>query len=91
MKIARNGIEYNLTESELFQAFQEYQHKTDIENIDLNMDSFLSEEELEKCADNKEFISAAAYSLRDFLDDDIRFDDAIERAFRETLEEFRDE
>lgn len=89
MKIIRNGIKYELTEVELFAAFKEYQHKGDIENIDLNMDSFLSEAEYEKYSDNKEFISAAAYLLRDNLDNGIEFDYAVSRAFIDALDEFR--
>ena len=89
MKIERNGIEYELTTQELWKAFCEQQHLNDISDIDLNLDSYLSEDDIEKVKDDDEFFDDAAYALRSNLDElDMGFDAAISKAIEYAYDEF---
>ncbi|MCX4355890.1 MAG: hypothetical protein OSJ43_06650 [Oscillospiraceae bacterium] len=69
MKIQRDGKEYELTDSELFKAFKEYQYLTDVDDVQENLDNELSEDELEQIAGNEKFISEVAIELRKNIDD----------------------
>lgn len=89
MTITRNGVEYELTQEELYRAFQEQQHLNDISNIDLYLENLVEEEVFEKVKDNNEFFNNAADTLRTNLDDlGMTFDIALEKAIEDTLEDF---
>lgn len=90
MKITRDGKEYELTKEELWQAFCEQQHLNDISDIDLNLDSYLSEDDVDKVEDNKEFFDEAAYALRSNLDElNMSFDYAISKAIEYAYDAFK--
>lgn len=90
MKITRNGEDYELTREELWKAFCEQQHLNDISDIDLNLDSYLSEDDVEKVEDNKEFFDEAAYALRSNLDElNMSFDSAISKAIEYAYDAFK--
>lgn len=85
MKIIRNGKEFELTKDELFQAYYEQQELFDVENIEMNLDTYLDEDEYELLKNNKEFIEEAAYQLRRNQDKyNMDYDYALEDAITET-------
>lgn len=89
MKISRDGKEYELTQAELWAAFDEQQHLNDISNIDLNIENYLSEEEMNTIGSLKEFYDEAAYALRSNIDDlDMEFDIALARAIEDTRADY---
>lgn len=89
MKITRNGIEYELTSQELRNAFCEQQHLNDISDIDFYLACHLSEDDVKKVKDDKEFFDDAAYALRSNLDElDMGFDAAIAKAIEYAYDEF---
>lgn len=89
MKISRDGKEYELTQAELQAAFDEQQHLNDISNIDLNIENYLSEEEMNMIGSLKEFYDEAAYALRSNIDDlDMEFDIALARAIEDTRADY---
>lgn len=89
MKITRNGIEYELTTQELWEAFCEQQHLNDISDIYLNLDCYLSEDDVEKVKDNEEFFDDAAYALRSNLDElNLSFDAALSKTIEYAYDEF---
>lgn len=89
MKITRDGKEYELTRAELWAAFDEQQHLNDISNIDLNVENYLSEEDMKTIGNLKEFYDDAAYALRSNIDDlDMEFDIALARAIEDTKADY---
>lgn len=89
MKITRDGKEYELTQAELYTAFDEQQHLNDISDIDLNVADYLSKEEMKTIGSLKEFYDDAAYALRSNIDDlGMEFDIALARAIEDTKTDY---
>lgn len=89
MKISRDGKEYELTQAELQAAFDEQQHLNDIFTIDLNVEYYLSEEEMNTIGSLKEFYDDAAYALRSNIDDlGKEFDVAVAKAIEDTRDDY---
>lgn len=89
MKITRDGKEYELTQAELWTAFNEQQHLNDISNIDLNVENYLSEEDMKTIGNLKEFYDDAAYALRSNIDElGMEFDVALARAIEDTKADY---
>lgn len=89
MKIERNGVEYELTSTELHQAFCEQQHLNDISDLDLVLWEHLSDDELEKLRNNTEFTSETAYLLRSYIDElGMDFDIAASKAIEDIKNNF---
>lgn len=90
MKIERNGIEYELTAQELYAAYCEQQHLNDVSDIELNLDTHLSEDEIKDIENSSDFFSEAAYALRKNLDDfGLSFEYAVSTAIEETYNDFK--
>lgn len=89
MKITRDGKEYELTQAELWAAFNEQQHLNDISDIDLNVANYLSEEEMKTIGSLKDFYDDAAYALRSNIDDlGMEFDIALDMAIEDTRADY---
>lgn len=89
MKITRDGKVYELTSTELWTAFNEQQHLNDISDIDLNVEYYLSEEEMNTIGSLKEFYDEAAYALRSNIDDlGKEFDVAVAKAIEDTRDDY---
>lgn len=83
MKIIRNGKEYELTGNELFNAYLEQEHLFDVQNIEENMESYLTEEEYEALKDCTWFKDNLAYELRHLQDKkDYSYEDALYEVFK---------
>ena len=83
MKIVRDGKEIELTDEELFRAYQEQERIYDMQNIEDNMAAYLDEKEHEQLEDNTSFIEKAACILRERLDEGWNYDNALSEAFNE--------
>lgn len=84
MIIVRDGIAIELTKEELFDAYLEQQTLYDMRDIELNMKSYLNEDEYEILQNNEDFIENTADELRKNRDRyDMDFETAIETAFEE--------
>ena len=83
MKIVRDGKEIELTDEELFRAYQEQERIYDMQNIEDNMAAYLDEKEHEKLEDNQSFIEKAAGILRERLDEGWNYDNALSEPFNE--------
>ncbi len=84
MIIVRDGIAIELTKEELFDAYLEQQTLFDMRDIELNMKSYLNEDEYEILQNNEDFIENTADELRKNRDEyDMDFETAIETAFEE--------
>lgn len=82
MVIVRDGKEIELTKDEIYSAYLEQESMFDLENIDLNMEVYLSKEEYELLKDNKDFMEEAAYELRRNQDKyDMDYEFALKEAF----------
>ena len=91
MKIIRNGMEIELTDSELYSAWAAKQEQFDIEEIEYLMedDDDVSDEEL----NNPQFVSAVAQRWRKYMDNqesgDLEYDcyydalDCIRKTWKE--------
>lgn len=89
MKITRDGKEYELTQAELWAAFNEQQHLNDIADVELNVTHYLSKEEMKTIGSLKEFYDDAAYALRSNIDDlGMEFDIALDRAIEGTKADY---
>ena len=86
MKIIRNGKEIELTEDELFAAYQEQEVLFDVQNIEQNMQNYLDEQEYDTLKNNQEFVNDAAAELRRNQD---KFDMTYEYAMREAFSEIK--
>ena len=87
MVIVRDGKEIELTKDEIYQAYLEQESMFDLENIDLNMETYLSKEEYELLKDNKDFMEEAAYELRRNQD---KYDMDYEFALKEAFDTIKD-
>ena len=91
MVIVRDGKEIELTKDEIYQAYLEQESMFDLENIDLNMEVYLSKEEYELLKDNKDFMEEAAYELRRNQDKyDMDYESALKEAFDTVKNSFLD-
>lgn len=91
MVIVRDGKEIELTKDEIYQAYLEQESMFDLENIDLNMEVYLSKEEYELLKDNKDFMEEAAYELRRNQDKyDMDYEFALKEAFDTVKRSFLD-
>lgn len=91
MVIVRDGKEIELTKDEIYQAYLEQESMFDLENIDLNMEVYLSKEEYELLKDNKDFMEEAAYELRRNQDKyDMDYEFALKEAFDTVKNSFLD-
>ncbi len=84
MKIIRDGKEIKLTSEELRNAYYEQRDLFDIQDIEGNMEVYLTWEEHYTLQGNEDFIKDAANELRINQDKyDMDFESAIKEAFRE--------
>lgn len=91
MVIVRDGKEIELTKDEIYSAYLEQESMFDLENIDLNMEVYLSKEEYELLKDNKDFMEEAAYELRRNQDKyDMDYEFALKEAFDTVKNSFLD-
>lgn len=68
MEIYRDGKVIELTEQEVFSAYEEQENIYDMENVRENMENYLDLGSYLKLKENQEFIEEAAYLLRTYLD-----------------------
>lgn len=89
MKIVRDGQEYELTSSELYDAYIEQEEIFDRQNIENNIENYLDEDEYEKLKDNHDFIEEAARQLRRNQDKyDMAYEYALDDAIRSTKKDY---
>lgn len=84
MEIYRDGRVIELTEQEIFLAYQEQEHIYDMENVKGNLETYLPPEDYVKLKENKRFIEEAAYLLRRYLDkNNMSYEFAIAEAIKD--------
>ena len=70
MKIIRDGKEIELTDNELYTAWEEQQHRLDCDYIRERLAEYLddlSEEEIKVIIDDRNFVSSVAYQWRKYM------------------------
>lgn len=87
MEICRDGKAIELTEQEVFSAYEEQENIYDMENVRENMETYLDLGSYLKLKENQEFIEEAAYLLRTYLDkNSMDYEFAIAEAIKDAEE-----